>query len=104
METSAAAQWRADGREELHDDQENIRIRFFAALFAQISGTGFYIFLGYGRALVMVASRGATMADKSTNRAVRKPAMTIKERRAVKRAKEVTSGEIVRRRKRADRS
>lgn len=44
------------------------------------------------------------MADKSTNRAVRKPAMTIKERRAVKRAKEVTSGEIVRRRKRADRS
>lgn len=52
----------------------------------------------------MVASKGATMADKSQGRAVKKPAMTIKERRAAKRAKEIESGAMVTRRKRAERS
>jgi hypothetical protein len=47
--------------------------------------------------------KGATMADKSQGRTPKKPAMTIKERRAAKRDKAAESGEIVPRRKRPDR-
>ncbi|WP_269085971.1 hypothetical protein [Mycolicibacterium peregrinum] len=43
------------------------------------------------------------MADKSQGRAPKKPAMTIKERRAAKRDKAAESGEIIPRRKRPDR-
>ncbi|WNG87593.1 hypothetical protein C6A87_028385 [Mycobacterium sp. ITM-2016-00317] len=44
------------------------------------------------------------MADKSRSREIKKPAMTLKERRALKRAKVVESGEVVPRRKRVDRA
>jgi hypothetical protein len=40
------------------------------------------------------------MADKSAGKTRRKPAMSIKERRAVKRAKVIESTPIVRKRKR----
>ena len=44
------------------------------------------------------------MADKSQGRAPKKPAMTIKERRAAKRDKAAESGEVISRRKRPDRA
>ncbi|MGV9797204.1 hypothetical protein ACWDTP_03990 [Mycobacterium sp. NPDC003449] len=44
------------------------------------------------------------MADKSSGRMPKKPAMTIKERRAAKRARVNESTEIVPRRKRGERS
>ena len=40
------------------------------------------------------------MADKSPGKSLRKPALSIKERRATKRAKAVESTSIVRKRKR----
>jgi hypothetical protein len=40
------------------------------------------------------------MADKSLGRSLRKPALSIKERRAAKRAKAIESTPIVRKRKR----
>lgn len=43
------------------------------------------------------------MADKSRGREIKKPAMTLKERRAQKRAKADEAGELIPRRKRADR-
>ncbi|WP_321181330.1 hypothetical protein [Mycolicibacterium sp.] len=43
------------------------------------------------------------MADKSHGRVMKKPAMSIKERRAAKREKALESKELVSRRKRADR-
>ncbi|WP_454788387.1 hypothetical protein [Mycolicibacterium lutetiense] len=43
------------------------------------------------------------MADKSQGRTPKKPAMTIKERRAAKRDKAAESGETIPRRKRPDR-
>lgn len=44
------------------------------------------------------------MADKSQGRAPKKPAMTLKERRAAKRDKVAESGETIPRRKRPDRA
>jgi hypothetical protein len=47
--------------------------------------------------------KGATMADKSQGRTPKKPAMTLKERRAAKRSK-AASEELIPKRKRPDRS
>ncbi|MGE0218014.1 hypothetical protein [Mycolicibacterium sp.] len=44
------------------------------------------------------------MASKSQSRELKKPAMSIKERRALKRAKEIESGLSAVRRKRPERS
>lgn len=44
------------------------------------------------------------MADKSQGRLPKKPAMTIKERRAAKRTKAAASEEVIPKRKRPDRS
>lgn len=43
------------------------------------------------------------MADKSQGRLPKKPAMTIKERRAAKRSKAAEAGETIPKRKRPDR-
>ncbi|PEG42478.1 hypothetical protein CRI77_07775 [Mycolicibacterium duvalii] len=44
------------------------------------------------------------MASKSHGRLLKKPAMTLKEKRAAKRAKSAESGELLPRRKRPERS
>ena len=62
---------------------------------------GFLSFLTYGRGQVVATSnKGATMADKSPGKSLRKPALSIKERRAAKRAKVIESTSIARKRKR----
>ncbi|AEV70846.1 hypothetical protein MycrhN_0202 [Mycolicibacterium rhodesiae NBB3] len=45
------------------------------------------------------SNQGATMVDKSPGKSLRKPALSLKERRATKRAKAVESTPIVRKRK-----
>lgn len=49
--------------------------------------------------VVATSNKGATMADKSPGKNLRKPALSIKERRAAKRAKAVESTPIARKRK-----
>jgi hypothetical protein len=49
--------------------------------------------------VVATSYKGATMADKSPGKTLRKPAQSFKERRAIKRAKVIESTRIARKRK-----
>lgn len=62
--------------------------------------TGFFIKMKYGLVLLSdcLFSKGATMADKG--KTLKKPALSIKEKRAEKRQKSVATDEFLPKRKR----